>query len=84
MRGEPFVSHLVLRNIFSMLSTVHFDDQSRIETGKVNDISTEWYLPPEAETIYLFASPTRPQALFGVGHRFSQCSGFEFECHPSP
>ena len=40
---------LVLRRLVEMLTSIQFDDKSRLETDEITDIYAEWMLPPELE-----------------------------------
>ena len=60
--------------VFGVLTTVHFDDETRVQTKEVDDVGPKRHLSPETATINLFSAQTRPQPGFGLGHIFAQVS----------
>ena len=65
----------IIARLQRMLTTIDLDHQLRLRAQKVDNITVDGYLPPEAETLDLSSAQTTPQMLFGFGHRSAQLSG---------
>ena len=46
--------------VFGMLTAIDLDNQSCLETSEVSDVSADWYLPTELESIETAVAKARP------------------------
>jgi|GEM_PF-1502623 len=53
----PFIISILL---YSMLTTINFQDQSPFETYEIHNISPDWLLPPNSKSFYLFSPQMLP------------------------
>ena len=57
-----------------MMATVEFYNNPRLEANKINDIWTQWLLPPKLVSPNPPLAKTRPQEPLGIGQIFPERS----------
>ena len=48
-------------DLFRMLASIYFDNQSLLKTYKINDVRAQWLLPPELLSLQLSEANVLPQ-----------------------
>lgn len=69
---------LVILNLFRMLSTVQFNNQTMLHTDKIDDISAYCLLASEFYSVHPFAAQVTPQFLLGQSHILLQITDILF------
>jgi hypothetical protein len=54
--------------VFIVLSAIDFDDESGRETGKIDDVTADWYLSSEPIAAQLSPTKVKPELLLGISH----------------
>jgi hypothetical protein len=49
-RIQPGCPHLILLPLSSMLTAIQLDNQSMLRAEEVNDVKSDWHLPPKLGT----------------------------------
>jgi hypothetical protein len=71
---KPLISSSVIDLLFLMLTAVDFNDQSRFQTNKINDVGTDGHLATKTVTGDLPLAQMLPEIPLGVGHVGAKCS----------
>ena len=82
---EPRIARSVVLHLLRVLRAVNLDDESLLSAPEVDDVGSEWHLPPELVAFEAPLSERPPEAAFGIGRiapEFS-CAGDEIHV-PSP
>jgi hypothetical protein len=61
-----------------MLAAIDFDDQPRVQAGKVDNVVVDQYLPTEAKPIDLALAQEAPQGALRVRHIVAEAAAFWF------
>lgn len=62
-------------NVLGMLSTIHLNDQSGLQTREIHHIVQQWNLPAEFAPRHLPVAKMRPQDRFGTCLGFAEPAG---------
>ena len=81
---QPRGSFGVLLHMYSMLSSIHLDDQFSFQTHKVHDIRPDRMLSAELMPVDLTAPYLSPQGTFSIRGALSQCPGVSVHPPSSP
>jgi len=71
---EPLGAFRIADFIDRVLAPVDFDDQPRLGTEKIDDVSADRLLAAKAKSVELVASKPRPKSNFGIRWRLAQTS----------
>jgi hypothetical protein len=59
----------------TMLTAVQLNDQPRVQTGEIGEVTIDWDLPTEFEAAELAVAQDRPKLPFGVGRALAKLTG---------
>jgi len=71
---EPLRPFQVLLPSVGMLTTIHLNNELSFEANEIDDVCANGRLPAELAIVYLPMPQLIPDALFGIGHVFTQLS----------
>ena len=65
--AQPIIPLPIIVMLIGMLSAVDLDNNSLLQTDKVDDVDSDWLLPAKLETVELPHSDATPEQLFSFG-----------------
>jgi hypothetical protein len=66
LSSQPIVAFAIVIDLLDMLSTINLDDESLLQTDKINNVWTQRLLPTKLVTTELPQAKMAPQKTFSV------------------